>query len=255
MKNTEEYLDFAREIAWEAGQLTLGYFQAGVRPEWKGDDTPVTIADRSAETLIRKRIQARYPQHAIIGEEFGADDSDAEFRWYIDPIDGTKSFIRGVPLYGVLVGLEVAGRVEVGVAHFPALNEMVSAGSGLGCWWNGRRCKVSAETNLSRAVLTHIDGRNFSKFGRGEAWQRLQNATYYNVGWSDAYGYALVATGRAEIAIDPIMSDWDCGPLPVILREAGGYFGDWQGNETIHAKEALATNAALRDTVLALINE
>ncbi len=249
------YLEFATEAAWQAGRLTLGYFQTGIHPDFKSDDTPVTVADREAEQLLRRLIATRYPGHAIVGEEFGLEGADwASHRWFIDPIDGTKSFVRGVPLYAVLLGLEVAGRVEVGVACFPALNEVVAAATGLGCWWNGRRCRVSAEKELSRAVVAHINTASFARLGRGAAWERLQQAVYYNAGWCDAYAYALVATGRVEVALDPIMAVWDCGPFPAILREAGGYFGDWQGRETIYAGEALATTPALLPAVLSLLH-
>ncbi len=253
-ESLQPYYEFAVQTAYLAGKLTLGYFQADVRPEFKGDDTPVTIADRSAEQLIRQRIESTYPHHAIVGEEYGENDgSDTSHRWFIDPIDGTKSFIRGVPLYAVLIGLEIEGQVEVGAAYFPALDEMVAAATGLGCWWNGRRAHVSAQTDLSRAVVTFTDVANFEAFGRAGAWERIARATYYRTGWGDAYGHALVATGRAELMLDPIMNVWDCGPFPPILQEAGGYFGDWQGNAGIHANEAMSTTSALLPNVLALI--
>ena len=140
----QPYLDFAVETAYLAGRLTLGYFQTGIRPDMKADDTPVTAADRASEQFIRGRIEKQYPQHTIVGEEYGVTEhAGAEFRWFVDPIDGTKSFVRGVPLYAVLIGLEVAGKIEVGAAYFPALDEMVAAASGAGCWWNGRRAHVS----------------------------------------------------------------------------------------------------------------
>lgn len=247
-----EYLQFAEDTAREAGALTLEYFQTdAARPEFKADDTPVTVADRRAEELIRRRIAERFPDHEIVGEEFGASSGGSEYRWIIDPIDGTKSFTHGVPLYGVLIALEIRGRVEVGCAHFPALNEIVSAATGLGARWNGKPCQVSGETELNRAVCAHIDTAYFGKNGKGAPWERLQRSVYYNAGWCDAYGYLLVATGRAEIMLDPVMAVWDCGPFPVILSEAGGYFGDWSGREgCIDAGEALATNAALRDVVV-----
>ncbi|MEM7800712.1 MAG: inositol monophosphatase family protein, partial [Chloroflexota bacterium] len=172
--NLSDLLNFAREIAWEAGQLTLGYFQSGVRPDWKDDQSPVTAADRDAESLIRGRIEAAFPRHAIVGEEHGLKESkSSSHRWIIDPIDGTKSFIRGVPLYGVLIGLEIEGRVEIGIAHFPALNEMVSAASGLGCYLNGRQASVSDKKLLSESFMMHIDHTSFEKHGRGGAFSRL----------------------------------------------------------------------------------
>lgn len=246
------YLEFARKTAREAGELTLRYFQTdAAAAEFKSDDTPVTIADREAEQLIRARIGQRFPDHAIVGEEFGEAASEASHRWLIDPIDGTKSFVHGVPLYGVLLALEISGRVEVGVAYFPALDEMISAASGLGCDWNGKPARVSAETRLERAVCCHIDTAYFAKNGKAGPWTRLQEAVYYNAGWCDAYGYLLVATGRAEVMLDPVMAVWDCGPFPPIFREAGGYFGDWAGNEgRIDAGEAMATTPALLPQVL-----
>ncbi|MCJ7549971.1 MAG: histidinol phosphate phosphatase [Anaerolineae bacterium] len=248
------YMDFAVETAYLAGRLTLSAFQTGVQTDYKTDDTPVTIADRQAEHLIRARIGARYPDHAIVGEEYGADDlAGSTHHWYVDPIDGTKSFVHGVPLYAVLIGLEIEGTVEVGAVYFPALDEMVAAATGEGCWWNGRPARVSTETRLDRAVVSFTDVNSFEAWGRATAWQRIRNATYYRAGWGDAYGHALVATGRAEIMLDPIMSDWDCGPFPPILKEAGGYFGDWDGNVTIHAEEALSTTQALLPEVLSLI--
>lgn len=251
-----KYLEFATETAFLAGRATLGYFQAGIEAEYKEDDTPVTAADRMAEQIIRRRIEQAYPGAAIVGEEYGDQGSTGEaLRWYVDPIDGTKSFIHGVPLYAVLIGLEIEGVGAVGAAYFPALDEMVAAASGLGCWWNGRRARVSPVQRLARAVVTFTDPAGFARQGKQAAWDRIQKACYHRAGWSDAYGYLLVATGRVELTIDPIMNDWDCGPFPPILREAGGYFGDWQGNITIHAGEALATSQVLLPEVLALLSE
>jgi myo-inositol-1(or 4)-monophosphatase len=250
----DEYYTFLTETAYLAGRLTLGYYQTGPRPDFKPDDTPVTAADRQAEEFIRRRIESRYPGHAILGEEYGeSDPAGASFRWIIDPIDGTKAFLRGVPLYGVLIGLEIEGQIEAGAAYFPAMDEMLSAASGLGCWWNGRRTFVSDARDLSRAYLAFTDPASFEKHNRVEAFQRLQNAVYHRAGWSDCYGYLLAATGRVEIMLDPIMSAWDCGPFPVIFREAGGYFGDWMGNSTVYGREALATTQALLPQVLRLI--
>ena len=251
----QSYLDFAVETAYLAGRLTLGYFQTGIRPDMKADDTPVTAADRASEQFIRGRIEKQYPQHTIVGEEYGATEhAGTEFRWFVDPIDGTKSFVRGVPLYAVLIGLEIAGTIEVGAAYFPALDEMVAAAAGAGCWRNGRRAHVSDVTDLRRATVSCSDVGSFGAYGRGAAWERIQAATYFRAGWGDAYGYALVATGRIELMLDPIVAEWDCGPFPVILREAGGYFGDWRGKETIYAHEALSTSQALLPQVLALID-
>jgi len=257
-ESLREYLDFAIDVAWQAGQLTLGYFQTGIRPDFKADDSPVTMADREAEKLIRSCIEQRFPDHIIAGEEFGgkellANAGGPTHRWIVDPIDGTRSFVRGVPLYAVLIALEIEGQVQVGVAHFPALNEMIAAATGEGCRWNGRYAQVSEVTDLQDALLAHSDAGNFKNHGRQAAWERLQAATQYRAGWCDAYGYLLVATGRAEIMVDPIMNVWDCAPFIPILQEAGGYFGDWQGNPTIYGNEAMATTKKLLPQVLQTI--
>jgi histidinol-phosphatase len=246
------YLDFATQTAYEAGRLTLGYFGTGAaRPELKADDTPVTVADREAEKLIRGRIEARYPKHAILGEEYG-ETTGSDHRWILDPIDGTKSFVRGVPLYGVLIGLEIDGVCEVGAAYFPAIDEMVCAATGEGCYLNGRRTKVSTRS-LAQGIASFTDAASFGEHGRGAAWERVLSTAGSTRGWSDAYGHALVATGRAELMLDPIMNPWDCGPFPPILREAGGFFGDWSGNETIYANEAMSTTSTLLPEVMRLI--
>jgi histidinol-phosphatase len=249
-----DYLDFAVETAYMAGRLTLGYFQAGVQTDFKADDSPVTVADQKTEELIRGRIESEYPDHAIVGEEYGTKETEgASHCWYVDPIDGTKSFVHGVPLYAVLIALEIEGAVSVGAAYFPALDEMVAAATGHGCWWNGRRAHVSRVAALKDAVVAYTDVANFDRYGRSEEWARIAAATYYRAGWCDAYGHMLVATGRVELMLDPIMSSWDCGPFLPILQEAGGYFGDWQGNATIHGGEALSTTQLLLPEVLALM--
>jgi histidinol-phosphatase len=255
-ESLRSYFDFAVETAYLAGRLTLGYYQTGLRPDIKADASPVTVADRKAEELIRNRIEAQYPGHAIVGEEFGVSERDgASHRWFVDPIDGTKSFVQGVPLYAVLIGLEIDGHVEVGAAYFPALDEMLAAASGEGCWWNGRRTRVSDVDSLAQAVVVFSDVLSFGRYGRSGAWERLKTSTYYRAGLGDAYGYLLVATGRAHVMLDPIMNVWDCAPFPPILREAGGYFGDWQGNPTIYANEAMATTQSLLPEVLTLIDQ
>jgi myo-inositol-1(or 4)-monophosphatase len=255
----EAELDFAVETAWIAGQLTLEFFRLGVEAELKSDRTPVTEADRGAEELIRSRIAETFPGDIVVGEEFGAsdgaDDSKgaAERHWYVDPIDGTRSFVRGVPLYGILLGLEVNGRVEVGVAHFPGIGETVAAASGHGCTLNGEPAQVRETSSMAEGYVSFGDPGLFADDRHRSAWRRMMENTAYRVGWSDAYGHALVATGRLELMVDPKMSAWDCGPFPVILREAGGYFGDWDGNETIHGDRAFSTSRRLLPEVLELL--
>ena len=249
------YLDLAVQTAYEAGRLTLGYFGTeAARPEFKEDETPVTVADREAEKLIRARISDRYPAHAILGEEYGEENAGSDHRWIVDPIDGTKAFVRGVPLYGVLIGLEIEGVCEVGAAYFPALDEMLYAATGEGCFSNGRRAHVSSTRSLREGIACFTDAKSFEEYDRGEEWRRILSAAGEARGWSDAYGHALVATGRADLMLEPAMNPWDAGPFPPILREAGGFFGNWSGKEgNIYANEAVSTTPALLPEVLGIL--
>ncbi|MCS7071651.1 MAG: inositol monophosphatase family protein [Anaerolinea sp.] len=252
-RDRQAALEFALDAAYLAGRITLGYFQAGIKPERKGDNTPVTIADRSAEQKLRELIAAAYPGDGIIGEEYGRSAGETGYTWIIDPIDGTKSFVSGVPIYGCLLALvDRDDQPLVGVAHYPALNETIAAVKGQGAYWNGRRARVSTTADLADAVLLMSDIVGYDERGKGEAFRTLVSATYIQRTWGDSYGYLLVATGRADIMIDPVMNIWDCAPFGVILPEAGGTFTDWRGKPTINAGESIATNGALFDAVLAI---
>ena len=245
-----EYLDFAVTLAWKAGRSTLAHYQTGVTVDRKADRSVVTIADRHAEQLIRQSVAARYPDHAIIGEEFGEDGGGAGGpRWIIDPIDGTNTFVRGVPFYGVLIALEIEGVPQVGVCYFPALDEMIAAASGLGCRWNGRAAHVSRVSALADATVVYTDARNLSA-RLADRWSDLQRHTALQRGWGDCYGHGMVATGRADIMLDPRMNPWDCAALIPILHEAGGRFTDWKGERTITGGDAVSTNGLLHDGVL-----
>jgi histidinol phosphatase-like enzyme (inositol monophosphatase family) len=243
-------LDFAQELAWQAGKITLAYFGTGVTPDLKADQTPVTVADRESEQRMRAMIEARFPEHAILGEEYGETNAGASHRWILDPIDGTKSFVQGVPLYGVLVGLEREGEPIIGVCYLPALNEMVAAGKGMGCTLNGRQTRVSNVARFEDAVLLCSDAESFAEYGRDAAFNQLRTRVKFTRTWGDCYGHILVATGRAEIMLDPILSVWDCAALLPIMQEAGGSFTDWNGQTTIWGASGISTNSALRDQVL-----
>jgi histidinol-phosphatase len=248
-----ELLSVATEAAYLAGRRTLAYFNTGVAVEFKADETPVTCADRESERLIRDRIGRWFPGHSILGEEGGLHEGDPDYRWIIDPIDGTKTFIRGVPLYGVLIGVEVKGRPSVGVVYMPALDEMLTAATGLGCHWNGRPARVSAVSTLAEAAVMATSIA--SSMARSEAFARLAAAAQFARTWGDCYGYVLVATGRAEVMLDATVNAWDCAPLLPILEEAGGHFTTWAGEATIWGKDGVATNAALHRPVLDLLRE
>jgi histidinol phosphatase-like enzyme (inositol monophosphatase family) len=246
-----ELLDVATEAAYLGGKRTLAYFNTGVAIETKVDNTPVTCADREAEQVIRSVISRAFPDHTILGEESGEVSGDPRYKWIIDPIDGTKSFIHGVPMYGTLIGVEVDGVASVGVVYLPATDEMLNAASGLGCRWNGRPARVSKVDRIEDATL--LTTSPISAMKRSDAFERLASRAKLVRGWSDCYGYVLVATGRAEIMLDPAMNLWDCAPLLPILQESGGHFFDWTGKATIHGKDAAATNAALFREVVELL--
>ena len=258
-------LEFARTIAEEAGRLTLDYFRSDdLAVERKGDDSPVTAADRAAESLLRRRIEASFPGDAIVGEELGERPGTSPFRWVLDPIDGTKSFITGVPLYTTLVGLleqTPEGEESVlGVIHAPALGESVYAARGGGAWYEqgagaATPARVSSIDTLSDAVFLTSDVRDFTA-GRSTdafgAYLALQNKARLARTWGDAYGYLLVATGRAEVMVDPVICLWDGAAVQPILEEAGGTFTDWQGKATVHCGEGIGTNRHVLDEVLAI---
>ena len=243
-------LQLATELAEEAGRVTLRHFGAVVAHDDKRDGTPVTVADREAEQLIRQRIEARHPDHAILGEELGESNAGARVRWILDPIDGTRSFMRGVPLYGVLIGIEIEGDGVVGVVHFPPLGETVAAGRGLGCTWNGRPCRVSAIDRLEDAVVCTTDVERLLARPEAEGWRRLQQRAAFSRTWGDCYGHALVATGRVEAQVDPVMAPWDAGPFLTILEEAGGRFTTLHGEATVHGGSGVSTNGVLHEEVL-----
>ncbi|HEY3320322.1 MAG TPA: inositol monophosphatase family protein [Planctomycetota bacterium] len=247
----KDLLSVAIDAAVLGGRRTLAYFNCGVQVEIKADQTPVTRADRECEEIIRGCIQRYFPTHAIIGEEAGSSDGDPHYRWIIDPIDGTKTFIHGVPFYGVLIGIEVQGQAAVGVIYLPALDELISAASGLGCQWNGRSARVSDVKKMDEAVL--LTTSTTASAARSDAYERLAARTKLHRTWGDCYGYALVATGRAEIMLDPDMKPWDSAPLLPILTEAGGKFTTWDGRATIWGNDAVATNAELSEEVLGIL--
>lgn len=253
MVSTREYVDFATDAAFQAGQLTLAHFQTGVTVDRKSDASPVTIADRGAEELLRKLIGKRFPDHGLFGEEMGESDNDSSHRWIIDPIDGTRSFIRGVPLYGVLLGLEIDGEMVVGICYLPALGEMLAAGRGEGCRWNGREARVSNVDDISSALVSVTEPGCLDGEANVAFWENLKRAAGTVRGYSDCYGHCLVATGRCEVMLDPIMNPWDNAALLPIVEEAGGRFTDWSGARTIYGGSAISTNSALQESLRELM--
>ena len=250
-------LSAAREFAVEGGKSTLEHFCTEVEVEKKGDGSPLTIADRGAETLIRKLIGERFPDDAIVGEEFDDKEGSTGWRWILDPIDGTKSFISGVPLYGTMVGVEFEGSCDIGVCYFPGLDEGVFACTGKGAWsFSGTaepvRAKVSTRKDLPDAVLVTSESETFADRAAADVYQQLARKVYFARTWGDAYGYYLVATGRVDVMIDPILSVWDAAAVKPVIEEAGGRFTDWAGNVSIEAGESIGSNGLIHDEILAI---
>lgn len=250
-----QFLDFAVHLARQAGEITKQYFNSSFVTERKADRSFVTNADRDAESFLRSAITQAFPADGILGEEEGERKGTSGRRWIVDPIDGTYSFVHGVPLYAVLIGLEIDGEPIVGAVNLPALNELVYAARGLGCFWNGKPAHVSATASLPEALLLCTDFGTCEPHGFGVAANVLQRIVNARRTWGDAYGHVLVATGRADIMLDPIMNVWDCAALLPIVSEAGGRFTDWRGQDTIHGGNAISTNALLFDQIMDVIRE
>jgi histidinol phosphatase-like enzyme (inositol monophosphatase family) len=242
-------LEAVVEVARLAGSVALGYFddarRATLAVEHKSDGSPVTAADRAAERSAREWIERRFPADGVLGEELGTVRPDATRRWIIDPIDGTKSFVRGVPLWGTLVAVAEGDAVLAGAIHCAAATELVAAAIGQGSWWNGTRCHVSDVADLERATVLATDIREGPAPGRLGAWRRLAERAAIARTWGDAYGYVLVATGRADVMVDAVMAPWDTAALAPVITEAGGVFTDWNGAPTAFGDSSIATNAAL----------
>lgn len=245
----QDLTEFALSLARAAGRLTLDHFRKDVEVERKHDGTPVTVADRAAEAFVRAELARRFPADAIVGEEGDDRPGTSGRRWIIDPIDGTKSFIHGVPLYTTLLAVEDQEGPAVGVIVVPALGEAVWAGRGIGCWHDGAPARVSSTTQLADATIctSGIDG------WPSEMRDRLLDLPVLLRTWGDGYGYALVATGRVDAMVDPDASLWDLAPMPVIVHEAGGRFTALDGTASLTAGSGLATNGALHDAVLAAL--
>lgn len=245
----------AKEIAQKGGDHTLNYFNKTFNVERKADNSPVTVADREAETIMREQIQNRFPEHGIVGEEYDDHNSESEVQWILDPIDGTKSFIHGVPLYTTLIGVVVDNEPVVGIIYAPALDEFCDAAKGKGARLNGESCSVRRCEDLSEASFMSTDVYTSSDFGYGDVFMSLIEKTRIHRTWGDAYGHMLVATGRADLMFDPVLSIWDAAPLLTVLREAGGIFCDTDGNETIESGNGFSCSRELLPEVLQVFRD
>lgn len=246
---SESLMQAVADVARAAGDVALRYFRSGLAVEMKGDGSPVTLADREAEQLAREWIARRFPADGILGEEFGVQNAGADRQWIIDPIDGTKSFVRGVPLWGTLVAVADGDRVLAGAAYFPAVGELVAAATGCGCWAEGVRVRVSPISSLAAATVLTTDDRFPTRPARRTRWEQLARRAAVARTWGDCYGYLLVATGRAEVMVDDIVAAWDAAAVLPVITEAGGVFTDWNGRVTPFGDGVIATNAALAEAV------
>lgn len=248
-------LEAATEVASLAARKAMQWYHTGVAVEIKGDGSPVTIADREAERVAREWLSARFPTDGLHGEEFGLERGHAARRWILDPIDGTKAFIRGVPLWGTLVACCEGDTVLAGAACFPAVNELVSAAPGEGCWWNGARTQVSSIATLAESTALITDERFLERPHRGEQWRALATQVAVSRTWGDCYGYLLLATGRAEIMVDDVVNPWDVAAMLPIITEAGGRFTTWNGVPTAFGGSVIATNAGVADATRRVLHE
>ena len=245
-----ELLDEAVELARRAGELTLGYFRSSsLDIEHKADGSPVTLADRQAERLIRQELELAHPGDGIVGEEEGVKQSETGRRWFVDPIDGTLAFTHGVGLYVNLLAMEDEEGIALGVINAPALGETVYAARGLGCYWNGVRAHVSDRAELAGSYLSTSAFDNWDE----NAMVALKRAGVQLRTWADGYGYALVATGRVDAMTDMEAESYDVAPMPVILSEAGGRFTDLKGVPRHDGGSGLATNGQLHEAFLRLL--
>ncbi len=247
----QQELDLALHMAREAGREILKHYRTDLVVETKRDHTPVTIADRNAEELVRAIIARETPAWGVVGEEFGVSNPEHARCWIVDPVDGTKSFVCGAPLFGTLLALVENGEPIVGVIALHALGHTLWATRGGGAFVDGRSCRVSGIATIEEATLLDGCQTTIERLGYGDAWRGLRQRARLARGWGDCYGHFLVATGGAEVMFDPVAAVWDIAPLAVILSEAGGRFSGVDGSLSIEAGSGVSTNGRLHPAVLA----
>lgn len=236
-------------IARKGGDHTLGYFRGSFEVELKDDRSPVTAADREAEEIMREEIGRQFPDHGILGEEYGEDNPESDIRWILDPIDGTLSFIHGIPFYTTLIGILVDDEPKCGIVYAPALDDICEAVEGGGTRLNGDRCTVRECDDLSEATFLSTDVTTPREVDLDRPFRELLNRTRIHRTWGDAYGHMLVATGRADLMFDPVLNIWDAAPLLPIVREAGGIFCDTAGRESIQTGNGFSCSQSLFPSV------
>ena len=254
----EAFLAFAQDACDEADRLSLAAFRRDIEVMTKPDRTFVTAADQAVERMIRERILAAYPDHGLVGEEYGSEAGAASRRWYIDPIDGTHNFIRGVPLFGTLLALEVDGELQVGVVSAPALRQRWYARRGGGAWAVGaagseapRPIRVSRVRTLADAQVFYGSAHDLEVSPWAPGFAGLLGEVWRDRGLGDFWGYALLAEGAAEAVVEVDLSAWDMAAPLVLIEEAGGRVTDFAGRRLIDSGTLLATNGLLHDEIRA----
>lgn len=240
------------EAARAAGEIAMKYYRGGFEVTIKADQTPVTQADQEAEKAIRAILSRATPGFGFLGEEFGQEGSTSH-RWIIDPIDGTKNFVRHIPIWAVLIALEEEGQVTTGVVHNPVTGELFWARKGEGAWANGERIRVSPCAAMGDAMLLHSSLNLLKRIGYWDGFVRLVDATSRQRGFGDYYGYCLVAAGKGEIYAEADLKPWDAAPMKILIEEAGGRLTDFEGKPDIYTGSVLATNGLLHDEALRLL--
>jgi len=242
----------AVEAARAAGEIAMRYYRGGVEVTIKPDRTPVTQADREAEQAITRMLGQAFPDWGFLGEEFGERGS-REIRWIIDPIDGTRNFVRRIPIWAVLIALEEHGAITTGVVLNPVTGELFTARRGEGAFLNGERLRVSECEAMKDATVLHAGLRLVRETGHWDGFVRLFDAGSRTRGFGDYYGYGLVAEGKAEIYVEVDLKPWDVAPVKILVEEAGGRLTDFAGRPTIYGGTVLATNGRLHAEALRLL--
>jgi histidinol-phosphatase len=245
--------EIAVEAAHRAGRAALAYFDTGLPVEWKSDQSPVTVADRETELTLRNSLLGAFPDDGFLGEEHGETPGTSGFRWIIDPIDGTRNFVRGIPVWATLVGLEYQNEQIAGVCEVPTLGHTYRALRGDGAYRNERRIRVSDVSDLSQAMIFYTSLSWFVKAGKRDVFLELSGRAASLRGFGDFYGHVLVAQGSGEIMVEHGVHAWDVAAIKPIVEEAGGTFSDWDGTPSIHKPDVLITNGKLHREVLDIL--
>ena len=253
MNRVIEKKKFCKVLAQASADVIKRYFRTGVSVESKADNSPVTIADKKAEEVMRELIIKYFPDHGIIGEEFGETNNEAEYTWILDPIDGTKSFICGAYSFGTLIGLLKNGEPILGVYHHPILNDFL-IGDNSETRINDKKTSIRNCEDLCKAILLTTDHLNIEKYQNIDKFNHLLKRVKLYRNWGDCYGYYLLATGYADIMIDPIMSPWDLLPLIPIINGAGGIITDYHGNDPQKGKSAVASSKHIHSEIISTLN-